>query len=134
MNHILLSEQFANYIGFCGVLIMCIGSARSAYDFIRSNYKNIDRMTEIRIILVKHLSLGLEFLVAKDIIDSIIEPTLARLGILAAIIALRTAIAFILHWELKLAKDYIHEETELEEALDQFKVIQAQHHEHSRKK
>ncbi|PIR49316.1 hypothetical protein COU79_05570 [Candidatus Peregrinibacteria bacterium CG10_big_fil_rev_8_21_14_0_10_54_7] len=55
----------------------------------------------IRIELGKHLALGLEFLVGKDIVESIVHPTWNDLGKLGAIIALRTVVTVFLSRELK---------------------------------
>lgn len=47
-----------------------------------------------------YLLLGLEFLVAADIIETLIEPSLDHLAVLGAIIAIRTVISVSLNWEL----------------------------------
>jgi uncharacterized membrane protein len=127
MDLTIFSEYVASIIGVMGVIIMCIGAVRSVGEFIYSYIKRIDRMTDIRIMLVKHLSLGLEFLVAKDIIDSIIEPTIERLTTLGIIIVLRTAIAYVLHWELKEARVNLREETKLTTAIEEFEDAQKEH-------
>ena len=51
-----------------------------------------------------YLLLGLEFLVASDIIDTLIAPTLDHLLILGGIIAIRTVISVSLNWELSHKK------------------------------
>ena len=51
-----------------------------------------------------YLLLGLEFLVAADIIDTLIAPTLEHLLILGGIIAVRTVISLSLNWELSNKK------------------------------
>lgn len=125
----IFSTNAADIIGLLGIGVMGVGVLRAIYEFFTSFINKIDRMTEIRISLVKHLSLGLEFLVARDIIGSMVEPTLDRLGTLAIIIILRTAVAFILHWEVKEAKINVHQEAEFEAALEEFEEVQA-HHRH----
>jgi Protein of unknown function (DUF1622) len=45
--------------------------------------------------------LGLEFLIAADIIHTVLTPTLADLAILGAIVAIRTVISFSINWELR---------------------------------
>jgi uncharacterized membrane protein len=45
--------------------------------------------------------LGLEFLIAADVVRTIIQPTLMELAILGSIIAIRTAISFFLNMEMR---------------------------------
>lgn len=128
-----ISIVTAELIGILGVGIMCIGAVRATAEFGRSFYHKEDRMTEIRVNLMKHLSLGLEFLVAKDIIDTISDPTPQTLLLLGGIIILRTVIAYILNWELKEATESIGEEAAFEEAIEHFEELQ-KIHKHPRKK
>lgn len=117
----------AEFIGIFGVILMGIGALRAITEFSLSFYKKQDRMTEIRVNLMKHLSLGLEFLVAKDIIDTINDPTPKTLALLGGIIILRTAIAYILSWELKEATQSIGQEVAFEKAAERFEEIQTNH-------
>ena len=48
-----------------------------------------------------YLLLGLEFLIAADIVHTVLTPTLADLAILGAIVAIRTVISFSINWELR---------------------------------
>lgn len=122
-----ISFVSAELIGILGVAIMGIGAIRSTIEFILSWYHHHDRMTEIRVNLMKHLSLGLEFLVAKDIIDTISDPTAQTLLLLGGIVILRTAIAYILSWELKEATESIGEEAAFERAVERFEDVQNGH-------
>ena len=99
-----ISIALASVVGLIGILIMAYGALKSAAMFIHCHVKRVNRLPTIRIELGKHLSLGLEFLVGKDIIQSIIEPTWDQLGKLAAIIVLRTLVTLFLMWELKEAE------------------------------
>lgn len=106
-----VSFLVSEIVGFIGVAIMAYGSLLAAWHFLECtfNYKK-DGLPRIRIELGKHLALGLEFLVGKDIIESIVRPSWDDLGKLAAIIILRTAVTFMLSWELKEIKDELEEE------------------------
>ena len=57
---------------------------------------------KVRLGIGFNLILGLEFLIAADIIRTIVEPTLEELGILAAIVAIRIALAYFLGREIGL--------------------------------
>jgi uncharacterized membrane protein len=107
-----VSIFFAAVIGYIGVSVMAYGGIKSALHFILSTMRGHNHLPYIRIDLGKHLALGLEFLVGKDIIETIIRPSWDELGKLAAIIALRTAVTMMLSWELKEIKEEIAEDEE----------------------
>ena len=48
-----------------------------------------------------YLLLGLEFLIAVDVIETLMRPDWKELGVLAGLVVLRTLMGFSLHWELK---------------------------------
>ncbi len=106
-----VSDFFAEILGFVGIAIIAWGALKSLFQFLESSFRY--RKSDIpltRVELGKHLALGLEFLVGKDIIESIVHPSWDDLGKLAAIIALRTAVTFMLSWELKEIKQELAEE------------------------
>jgi uncharacterized membrane protein len=45
--------------------------------------------------------LGLEFLVAADVVHTILAPSLHELAVLGGIVAILTAISFSMNWELR---------------------------------
>ncbi len=51
--------------------------------------------------LAFYLLLSLEFLIASDIIDTIVQPSLEELALLGGVLAIRTVISFSLNWELR---------------------------------
>ncbi len=58
-----------------------------------------------------YLLLALEFLIAVDVIETLLHPDWKELGILAGLVVLRTLMSFSLHWELKeVEKDQRNEE------------------------
>ena len=50
--------------------------------------------------LGSYLLLGLELLIAADVLDTIVHPTLLEIGILGGIVAIRTVIGFFLGREI----------------------------------
>ncbi len=48
-----------------------------------------------------YLLVGLEFLIAVDVIETLMHPDWKELGVLAGLVVLRTLMSFSLHWELK---------------------------------
>jgi len=115
-----ISMVAASVIGFVGVLIMCYGTLKGLIFFIIYTKRKYELMTEIRIDVAKHLSLGLEFLVGKDIIETIIRPTVDQLIVLAFIVAIRSVLILILSWEMKNAGREMEEEKKIEEQLQAY--------------
>ena len=64
--------------------------------------RSVPRQTcSCRIQLGHSLSLGLEFLVGADILKTAVAPSWQDIGQLAAIIAIRTVVNFLLIWEME---------------------------------
>ena len=111
MNFDTFSTAIANLVGFIGVIIMMYGGLMAARHFIVYSWqRKRDGLAHIRIELGQYLALGLEFMIGKDIIESIVRPSWDELGKLAAIIALRTAVTLMLTWELREVKDELKEQ------------------------
>jgi uncharacterized membrane protein len=111
---ILLGES----IGYVGLAIMTIGTLKSLWLFVvRQILGRENILSAIRVELGQHLALGLEFLVGKDIIESLVNPTWDDLGKLAAIVVLRTILTLFLQRELKEISEDAHEEKVLRATL-----------------
>jgi len=80
-------------IGVLGVLVIIFGVACG---------REIDEdRKRLRHVLGYYLLLGLEFLIAADIIDSLMKPSVQDLLVLGAIVLIRTVISYSLNAELK---------------------------------
>ncbi len=94
-------------IGILGVLVICFGVATGLARFMKSEFlavrgRNVDEARkQLRHLLGYYLLLGLEFLIAADIIDTLMKPSAQDLLVLGAIIVIRTVISFSLNAELK---------------------------------
>jgi uncharacterized membrane protein len=94
-------------IGVLGVLVIVFGVASGLLRFLRSEVLavrglNVDEERKrLRHLLGYYLLLGLEFLIAADIIDTLMKPTQQDLLVLGAIIVIRTVISYSLNVELK---------------------------------
>ena len=92
-------------IGVLGVLVIVFGVAsgppgrlRAEFLAVRGVYVNEDRRP-LGHQLGDYLLLGLEFLIAADIIDTLMKPSTQDLVILGAIVAIRTVISYSLNSE-----------------------------------
>jgi len=94
-------------IGLLGVLVIVFGVASGLLRFVRSEFLsvrgvNVDEdRKHLRHLLGYYLLLGLEFLIAADIIDTLMKPTPQDLLVLGAIVVIRTVISFSLNSELR---------------------------------
>ena len=104
-------------IGCIGIFIIFIGSLRGLWMFLRKSLFNDVLLSDIRIELGHYLALGLEFLIGKDIIETLAEPTWDHLGKLAVLVVLRIALTMFLAHEIK----EVREELEQESAIKRLK-------------
>ncbi len=94
-------------IGLLGVLVICFGVVRGLWRFARLEVqamRGVDvagTRRELRHLLGYYLLLGLEFLIAADIIDTLMKPLPQELLVLGAIIVVRTIISYSLNAELR---------------------------------
>ena len=77
-----------------GVIIILFGAAR---DFILYFSK---RAINIRLDLARSLALGLEFKLGGEILRTVIARDLHEIATVGAIIVLRGALSFLIHWEI----------------------------------
>ncbi len=94
-------------VGISASGILVYGMLRGFLVFVRTEFDSVrgadvvSARRALRHSLGYYLLLSLQFLIAADIIETMIEPGLEELAILGGIIVIRTAIAFSLTWELK---------------------------------
>src|SRR6266403_464358 len=108
MNH---SMEYLHHtslgIGVLGVLVIVYGVACGVVCFVRAEYRASqgadveDDRKRLRHVLGYYLLLGLEFLIAADIIDTLMKPSVQDLIVLGAIVLIRTVISYSLNAELK---------------------------------
>jgi len=59
--------------------------------------------TEVRLRLAERLVVSLEFLIAADILKTIVTPTLEGIGLVAGVIVIRTVLSLSIAYELRRA-------------------------------
>ncbi len=103
LHQILLIIQHS--ISFMGILVILSGILFSIYQYILYFFKG--RLAKhdasinlIRLNLGRVLILGLEFIVAADLIGTTTTPDYYAVGILAIIVVIRTVLSFTLNREL----------------------------------
>ena len=88
-----------------GALIVIWAILIALFEFLKKeilNRKNAIQLNEsIRLQLGSYLVLALEFFIAGDIVKTVITPTWQSLGILGAIVVIRTILSYFLTKDLK---------------------------------
>ncbi len=85
-----------------GVLVVVVDFLRLEYAALRSSKKQKDDTKNIRVQLGSYILLGLEFMIAGDIMHTVLQPSKDSLIVLGSIVAIRTVISFFLNKELKV--------------------------------
>jgi uncharacterized membrane protein len=94
-------------IGSIGVAVIVWGVFLAVFQLLklelnRSRYPSVYREREsIRHRFASYLLLALEFMIAADIIATVIHPTFEEIAILASIVAIRTIISYFLEKEIE---------------------------------
>lgn len=90
------------------VLVIVIGVVLSFGRFVVSAIRTPqggEGFVAIRLEIGRYLTLGLEFLLAADIMRTAVRPSWEEIGQLAAIAGIRTALAFFLEREMRLEQE-----------------------------
>ena len=103
-------EYIARAISYIGVAVVVWGILKGVVALLLAEFhrfrsdaaKVAEAEEKLRLSIGYNLILGLEFLIAADIINTIVEPTLEELGILGAIVAIRIVLAYFLGREIGL--------------------------------
>lgn len=98
-------------LGIVGGLVIIIGAIISLYRYIKIQFTREKKkfirgkiMDQVRLNFGRHIALGLEFFIAKDVIETIFVPSWVELGQLAGLVAIRIALSFFLARELKIVE------------------------------
>ncbi len=104
INFISLVTWFGNIIDIAGVVIMVLGVfSASVWFFVFVKREGMaSAYSQYRQTIGRVILLGLEFLVAGDIIKTVaLSPTLVNIGILGGIVLIRTFLSFTLQLEVE---------------------------------
>ena len=99
-------DIIASIVEFIGVLTIFLGASYSIIRFLISisnkKTKKADNYIKLRQSLGKSILLGLEILIAADIMETVVtDPTLRSVGILGLIVLIRTFLSMSLQVELE---------------------------------
>ncbi len=99
-------ERYAFYISILSLIVISYGSVIAILGFVRNEFGRVNgkfsfkRLNSIKINFSYYLLLGLDFLIASDVIRTIVENTLQDLTILGVSVLIRTILSFFLGREM----------------------------------
>lgn len=98
----LILELVLEHVVNLGILVFeFIGVAVLIVSGIMGIIKWIRHSGDTKIYLAKGLAMGLEFKMGSEILRTVVVRQWSEIAIVAGIIALRAALSFLIHWEIK---------------------------------
>ena len=92
-----------------GVLLMeCVGVTVLMVTTFKSIWGCLKRDPHVRLTLAQGIALALEFKLGGEVLRTVIVREWSELAILGAIIVLRGALTFLIHWEIKTEEASLH--------------------------
>lgn len=82
------------FLEFAGVFVLIVTAVKSFYGWLKKN-------EHVQLELAKGIALALEFKLGGEVLRTVIVREKSELFILGAIILLRGALTFLIHWEIK---------------------------------
>ena len=96
-------------ISLAGIVVVLWGTLEAVISFLKNKFRSAERRvttdTSTRQELSAHLLLGLEIFIAADIIRSVSSPTWEKVGILGAVVGIRTVLSYFLTIEMEKNKN-----------------------------
>ena len=102
MELLLKIEFYFQIIVQYSILLMeCVGVIILLFTTAKSIWGCIKRDSTVRLILAKGIALALEFKLGGEVLRTVIVREWSEMAILGAVILLRGALTFLIHWEIK---------------------------------
>ena len=103
-------------VQFAIVIFEFIGVGIIIYAGIKGFIGYVRRSPKMKITLAQGLAIGLEFKLGSEILKTVIVRDWTEIATVAGIIALRAALTFLIHWEIKEENKDMLEQQEREKA------------------
>ena len=94
---------------FIGVGVLVVAALQGILNYIRR-----DPLTRLK--LAKGMAMGLEFKLGSELLRTVVVREFTEIGLVAAIIVLRAALTFLIHWEIKTEESQMEQELERRQA------------------
>ena len=97
----IIDELFLNAVQYCTLAIEFIGVAVLVFTVLKCVVQMImKKSAHIRLDLAEGIALSLEFKMGSELLRTVVVRELRELLILGAVILLRAALTFLIHWEI----------------------------------
>lgn len=93
-----LASIFIHGFELIGMTIIVISGVKGVISYFK-------RAPDVRLQLAQGMAMGLEFKLGSEILRTVIVRELSEVALVAAIIAVRAALTFLIHWEIKTEKE-----------------------------
>ena len=100
---------------FIGVGVIVVAALQGICNYVRR-----DPLTRLK--LAKGMAMGLEFKLGSEILRTVVVREFTEIGLVAAIIVLRAALTFLIHWEIKTEESQMEQELERRQAEIQGRI------------
>ena len=97
----LLHLILENIVDGAILLFEFIGVGIIIFSGLRGFWSYLHRSPETKLTLALGLAMGLEFKLGSEILRTVVVRDWKEIGTVAGIIALRAALTFLIHWEIK---------------------------------
>ena len=97
-----IEPVFEGIIQYAILLIECIGVAVLLYTIFRAVVDLFQRDPTVKLSLAEGFALSLEFKMGGELLRTVIVREWKELLILGAVILLRAALTFLIHWEISI--------------------------------
>ncbi|MCR5499223.1 MAG: DUF1622 domain-containing protein [Acetatifactor sp.] len=97
------------FVEFSTLLLEFFGICILVYTAVKCFVLWVKKDASIRLRLAQGIALALEFKLGGEVLRTVVVRDWAELGILGAIILLRAALTFLIHWEIKNEKKALAE-------------------------
>ena len=94
---------------FIGVGVIVVAALQGIYNYVRR-----DPLTRLK--LAKGMAMGLEFKLGSEILRTVVVREFSEIVTVGAVILLRAALTFLIHWEIKTEESQMEQELERRQA------------------
>ena len=104
--HLTLLQIVAQAVAYLGAAVIVWGALLGAVGFVRAEFARLRGHPDagsnetVRVRFGSYLLLGLEFLIAADVIQTVVKPTITDVAILGGIVVIRTVISYFLNRDI----------------------------------
>lgn len=95
---------FENVISWGIIIIELVGVLCLYQAVAKAVFGVIKRDKKLRLHLAEGIALSLEFKMGSELLRTVIARSFSELAILGAVIILRSALAFLIHWEIGIER------------------------------